>query len=63
MRDVNRETEGQRIQADARGSQVIKAVLDVVKTQPQFTIFLVNFRKGQEGHTIGIHLEGAPAFL
>jgi Yersinia/Haemophilus virulence surface antigen len=49
----------QNITADARGSDVIEAVLVEAEKRPRnYTIFLVNFGKAEKrGHTIGIHLE------
>jgi hypothetical protein len=57
-------TDRHLIAADARGSQVMRAVLDVAKAQQaQFTIFIINFSKGTQAHAIGIHLKGALHFF
>jgi hypothetical protein len=56
--------EPQPIGADARGSQFMGAVLDRARAErQQYTIFIVSFSKGQGGHGIGIHLEGALHFF
>jgi hypothetical protein len=49
----------QPIEPGTPGREVFRAVWNVVRTQLlQFRVFLVNFSKGEQAHTIGFHVKG-----